>query len=196
MNQLGGWPGLSQAVRRRPVVWAGIVVAVLAVAAIIAAALSGGGGQATAAKATAKPQPGVITVDDVGHPLDAKVLTVARDILAGARARNRAALDRLLIPAAPAPLGPAALNKVLAQPGTYAQIIAVLTTTHGASQNGFTIWPGFVLAGTSGAVDAADAKALGADTGQQYPGISITIGASDTGKPYVPRLVSITHNVP
>ncbi len=196
MNQLWGWPGLSQAVRRRPVVWAGIVVAVLAVAGILAAALSGGGGQATAAKATAKQRPGVITVDDVGHPLDAKVLAVARDVLAGARARNRTALDRLLIPAAPAPLGPATLNKVLAQPGTYAQIIAVLTTTHGASQNGFTIWPGFVLAGTSGAVDAADAKALGAGAGQQYPGITITIGASDTGKPYVPRLVSITHNVP
>ena len=95
-----------------------------------------------------------------------------------------------------AALGAAALNKVLAQSGTYAQVITLLTRTHGASENGFTIWPGFLLAGTSGTLDAADAKALGVASGQSYSGITITIGASATENPYVPKIVSITHNVP
>jgi hypothetical protein len=200
MNQQGGRPSLGQALRRRPVVWAGFVVVILVVVIVIAAALSGGGGggggRASAAKATAKPEPGAITVDDVGHPLNAKVIAVERDVLADARAHNRIALDRLLNPAAPASLGAAALNKVLAQSGTYTQIITLLTKTHGASQDGFTIWPGFLMAGTSGPLDAADARTLGVTSGQQYSGITVTIGASDTGNPYVPTLVSITHNVP
>jgi hypothetical protein len=195
MNQQGGWPSVVQAVRRRPVVWAGIAVVILA--AVIALAVSGGGGgQAPAAKAAAKPQPAAIALDDVGHPLNAKVVAVERAVLADAGAHNRVALDRLLNPAAPAALGAAALNKVLAQSGAYAQIITLLTRTHGASQNGFTIWPGFLLAGTSGTLDAADAKALGVTDGQSYSGITITIGASATENPYVPKLVSITHNVP
>jgi hypothetical protein len=195
MDLQGGLLRLAQAVRRRPAVWAGIAVVILVVV-VIAAASSGGGGGAAAAKAAAKPEPGVITVDDVGHPLNAKVVAVERDVLADARAHNRAALDRLLNPAAPAPLGAAALNKVLAQSGTYTQIITLLTRTHGASQNGFTIWPGFLLAGTSGTLDAADAKTLGVTDGQSYSGITVTIGATDTENPFVPKLVSITHNVP
>jgi hypothetical protein len=185
---------LAQAVRRRPAVAVGVVVVVLA--AVIAIVVSGGGGQAPAVKAAAKPEPGAIAVDDVGHPLNTKVVAVEREVLADARARNRAALDRLLNPAAPAALGPAALNKVLAQSGTYAQVITLLTRTHGASENGFTIWPGFLLAGTSGTLDAADAKVLGVASGQSYSGITITIGASATENPYVPKIVSITHNVP
>ena len=197
MDLQAGQLRLTQSVRRRPAVWAGVVVVVLV--AVIAAALSSGGGsgnRAAAAKAAAKPEPGVIAVDDTGHPLNAKVVAVERDVLAAARARNRTALDRLLNPAAPAALGAGALNKVLAQSGTWAQIITVLTRTHGASENGFTIWPGFLLAGTTGPVNAADATTLGVTSGQQYSGITITIGAADTGNPYVPRLVSITHNVP
>jgi hypothetical protein len=197
MDLQAGQLRLAQSVRRRPAVWAGVVVVVLV--AVIAAALSSGGGsgnRAAAAKAAAKPEPGAVAVDDAGHPLNAKVVAVERDVLADARAHNRAALDRLLNPAAPAALGAGALNKVLAQSGTYAQIITVLTRTHGASENGFTIWPGFLLAGTSGTVNAADATTLGVTSGQQYSGITITIGAADTGNPYVPRLVSITHNVP
>jgi hypothetical protein len=185
---------LAQAVRRRPAVAVGVVVVVLA--AVIAIVVSGGGGQAPAVKAAAKPEPGAIAVDDVGHPLNTKVVAVEREVLADARARNRAALDRLLNPAAPAALGPAALNKVLAQSGTYAQVITLLTRTHGASENGFTIWPGFLLAGTSGTLDAADAKVLGVASGQSYSGITITIGASATENQYVPKIVSITHNVP
>jgi hypothetical protein len=197
MDLQGGQLRLAQSVRRRPAVWAGIGVVVLV--AVIAAVLSGGGSSGTpasAAKASAKPEPGVISADDVGHPLNAKVVAVERDVLADARAHNQTALDRLLNPAAPASLGAAALNKVLAQSGTYTQIITLLTRTHGASQDGFTIWPGFLMAGTSGALDAADAKTLGVTSGQRYSGITITIGASDTGNPYVPKLVSITHNVP
>jgi hypothetical protein len=201
MDQQWGRPGhyppgsrLAQAVRRRPAVAVGVVVVVLA--AVIAIVVSGGGGQAPAVKAAAKPEPGAIAVDDVGHPLNTKVVAVEREVLADARARNRAALDRLLNPAAPAALGPAALNKVLAQSGTYAQVITLLTRTHGASENGFTIWPGFLLAGTSGTLDAADAKVLGVASGQSYSGITITIGASATENPYVPKIVSITHNVP
>ena len=200
MDLQAGQLRLAQSVRRRPAVWAGVVVVVL-VAVIAAALSSGGSGNRAAAakataKATAKPEPGVIAVDDTGHPLNAKVVAVERDVLAAARARNRTALDRLLNPAAPAALGAGALNKVLAQSGTWAQIITVLTRTHGASENGFTIWPGFLLAGTSGTLNAADATTLGVTSGQQYSGITITIGAADTGNPYVPRLVSITHNVP
>jgi hypothetical protein len=196
MDLQGGQLRLAQAVRRRPAVWAGIAVVALVVVVVIAAALSGGGGRAAAARAAAKPEPGAITADDVGHPLNAKVVAVERDVLADARAHNRTALDRLLNPAAPAPLGAAALNKVLAQPGTYTQIITLLTRSHGASQNGFTIWPGFLLAGTSGTLDAADAKVFGVTDGQSYSGITVTIGASDTENPDVPKLVSITHNVP
>jgi hypothetical protein len=201
MDQQWGRPGhyppgsrLAQAVRRRPAVAVGVVVVVLA--AVIAIVVSGGGGQAPAVKAAAKPEPGAIAVDDVGHPLNTKVVAVEREVLADARARNRAALDRLLNPAAPAALGAAALNKVLAQSGTYAQVITLLTRTHGASENGFTIWPGFLLAGTSGTLDAADAKVLGVASGQSYSGITITIGASATENQYVPKIVSITHNVP
>src|ERR1700744_1517072 len=202
MDQQWGRPGpyppasrLAQAVRRRPAGAVGVVVVVLA--AVLGIALSsGGGGQAPAVKAAAKPEPGAIAVDDVGHPLNTKVVAVEREGLADARARNRAALDRLLTPAAPAALGAAALNKVLAQSGTYAQVITLLTRTHGASENGFTIWPGFLLAGTSGTLNAADAKALGVASGQSYSGITITIGASATENPYVPKIVSITHNVP
>jgi len=199
MDLQAGQLRLAQSVRRRPAVWAGVAVVVLV--AVIAAALSSSGGsgsgnRAAAAKAAAKPEPGAVAVDDVGHPLNAKVVAVERDVLAAARARNRTALDRLLNPAAPAALGAGALNKVLAQSGTWAQIITVLTRTHGASENGFTIWPGFLLAGTTGPVNAADATTLGVTSGQQYSGITITIGAADTGNPYVPRLVSITHNVP
>jgi hypothetical protein len=202
MDQQWGRPGhyppssrLAQAVRRRPMVAVGVVAVILA-AVIALVVSSGGGGQAPAAKAAAKPEPGAIAVDDVGHPLNVKVVAVEKDVLADARAHNRAALDRLLNPAAPAALGATALNKVLAQSGTYTQIITLLTRTHGASQNGFTIWPGFLLAGTGGTLDAADAKALGVASGQSYSGITITIGASATENPYVPKIVSITHNVP
>jgi hypothetical protein len=193
MDVQGEWLRLVQAVRRRPAVWAGSAVVILVVVIVIAVT-AGGGGQAPAA--AAKPEPPAITVDNVGHPLNAKVVAVERAVLADARAHNRAALDRLLSPGAPASLGAAALNKVLAQSGTYAQVVTLLTRTHGASQNGFTIWPGFFLAGTSGAVNTADAKVLGVASGQQYKGITLIIGASETGNSYVPKLVSITRNVP
>lgn len=196
MDLQGGQLRLAQSVRQRPAVWAGLGVVILV--AVIAAVLSGGsgGGSASAAKLAAKPQPPAIAVDDVGHPLNTEVVAVEKDVLAEARAHRRTALDRLLNPAAPAALGPAALNKVLAQSGTYTQVITLLTRTHGASENGFTIWPGFLLSGTTGALDAADAKTLGVASGSSYSGITITIGAADTGNPYVPKLVSITHNVP
>ncbi|MBV9795956.1 MAG: hypothetical protein JO016_18675 [Actinobacteria bacterium] len=195
MDEQGGWQRLVQAVRRRPAVWAGSAAIILVVVIVIAVS-AGGGGPAPAAKASAKPEPGAITVDDVGHALNAKVVAVERAVLADARARNRTALDRLLSPDAPASLGAAALDQVLAQSGTYTQIITLLTRTHGASQNGFTIWPGFFLAGTGRPADAADARVLGVASGQPYAGVTLIIGASATGNPYVPKLVSITRNVP
>ena len=60
---------------------------------------------------------------------------------------------------------------------------------HGASQDGSTEWPGFLLAGPNAGLDAADAKVLGVTSSQDYKGISISMGDSYTANPYVPRLV-------
>jgi serine/threonine-protein kinase len=140
---------------------------------------------ASARPTTPAPQPGLTTVDDAGRPLDPRILPLAREVLTDARNHDAAALDRLLDPTSSV----SAVNKVLAQPGAYQEIITLLTRTHGAQQDGSTEWPGFLLAGTSGGLDAADAKVLGVTSIQDYKGIRIGIGDGYTAKPYVPRLV-------
>jgi RNA polymerase sigma factor (sigma-70 family) len=188
---------LGRTIRRRPAVSALIVVAALVAVGAAALVSSSGAaathtGAATAASgAAAAPGagPGVLTVDVAGAPLNPQVLAIATEVLTAARARDSAALDRLLAP--PDSVTAAALNKVLAQPGVYAQIITLLTKTHAVPQSGITGWPGFLLAGTSIPLGAADAKALGVTSAQDYKGIFINIGAAFNEKPFVPKLISI-----
>jgi len=196
---------LRRTIRRRPAASALIIVAALAAAGTGAAALasSGGGAAATQTDVAAAASssgaaathtapgtgPGVFTVDVTGAPLNPQVLAIAREVLTAARAHDSAALDRLLDPTGPTTV--LALNKLLAQPGVYAQIITLLTKTHGVPQDGFTGWPGFLLAGTGSPRGAADAKALGLTSSQIYKGIVINIGAPYTENPYVPKLYSI-----
>jgi RNA polymerase sigma factor (sigma-70 family) len=192
---------LRHTIRRWPAVSALIVVAALV--GVGAAALFGSSGAAathagavtSASGGAAAPGsgPGVFTVDVTGAPLNSQVLAIARDVLAAARAHDSAALDRLLYPAGQTAAG---LNKVLAQPGVYAQIITLLTKTHGVPQDGITGWPGFLLAGTSIPLGASDAKALGVTSAQDYKGIVVNIGASYLEKPYTPKLMSIVQNSP
>jgi hypothetical protein len=153
----------------------------------VATAASSGGAAAPG------PGPGVFTVDVTGAPLNPQVLAIAGEVLTAARAHDSAALDRLLSPAG---ITAADLNKILAQPGVYAQIITVLTKTHGVSQSGITGWPGFLLAGTNIPLGAADAKALGVTSAQDYKGIFINIGAAFNEKPFVPKLMSIVQESP
>jgi WD40 repeat protein len=163
---------------------------------------AGGVEPAVSASASAIPTPtpsapsappasgaGVITVDVVGGPVAPKILAVARQVLAAARAHDSAALDKLL--GGNGSQTAVALNKVLAQPGVYAQIVTLLTRTHTAGQDGFTIWPGFLLAGGSAPLAVADLQVLGVASPQAYKGITISIGASYTERPNVPMLVSI-----
>ena len=193
--------GLRRTIRRRPAVSALIVVAAL-VAVGAAALLSSSKAATHADVATAAssggaaapgPGPGVFTVDVTGAPLNPQVLAIAGEVLTAARAHDSAALDRLLSPAG---ITAADLNKILAQPGVYAQIITVLTKTHGVSQSGITGWPGFLLAGTNIPLGAADAKALGVTSAQDYKGIFINIGAAFNEKPFVPKLMSIVQESP
>jgi RNA polymerase sigma factor (sigma-70 family) len=203
-----GTARLSRALRRRPALSVLAAVVVLAAAGGSAAALASGGGAPPAgsgavaaaahgsgsASATpvAAPAPGVITVDVEGTPLPPQVLAIARQVLAAARAHDSAALDQLL--GGNGSQTPAALNKVLAQPGVYAQIVTLLTKTHEVSQDGFQGWPSFLLAGTSFPRAVADLNALGVASPQAYKGIVVNIGAPYTEKPYVPRLYSIVQS--
>jgi hypothetical protein len=118
------------------------------------------------------------------EPLDPRIFPIARETLTAACNHDAATIDKLLDPTDSV----SAVNKVLAQPGAYQRIIALLTKTHGAGQDGYPIWPGFQLAGTGDPVDEADAKLLGATSAQDYKGIYITIGDSYTANPYIPRL--------
>jgi RNA polymerase sigma-70 factor (ECF subfamily) len=194
---------LRRTLRRRPAVSALIALVVLAAVGGGAAALASGGGAthsgvAVAATSSGGPgatqtapgaAPGVNTVDVTGAPLAAPVLAIAREVLTAARVHDSATLDRLLYPGGPTTA--AALNKLLAQPGIYAQIITLLTETHGVPQDGFTGWPGFLLAGTSLPLAVADLKALGVTSPQAYKGIVINIGAPYDVKPYIPKIYSI-----
>lgn len=147
---------------------------------------------ATSSASATSPAPGVTTVDVQGTPLTPQVLAIARQVLAAARAHDSAALDQLL--GGNGSQTPAALNKVLAQPGVYAQIVTLLTKTHATGQDGFQGWPSFLLAGTSFPRAVADLKALGVASPQAYKGIVVNIGAPYTEKPYVPRLYSIVQS--
>jgi hypothetical protein len=151
---------------------------------------------APTASAPPRRQPGVITVDDTGAALNAQILAIASQVLDAARNHDPAAIGRLLDPADPTSAKVVALNKLLARPGAYQQIITLLTMTHGVSQDGFTGWPGFLLAGTSSPLDAADAKVLGVTTPPAYQGITITIGDSYAANPYIPKLTQIIQNTP
>jgi len=148
----------------------------------------------TGAAAVPRPQPGVISTDDRGAPLNAQILAVATKVLGDARDHDRSALDRLLDPSDVTSAKVVALNKLLAQPGAYQQIVTLLSKTHGASQDGFTAWPGFLLAGTNAGLDAADAKVLGVTSPQDYKGITLSIGDAYDAKPYIPMLSSIVQN--
>jgi hypothetical protein len=148
---------------------------------------------APATPTTATAGPGAIAVDISGAPFSADVLAIVRQVLQDARTHDSAALDRLLDPADPSSARALALNKLLAQPGSYAQIITLLTKTHGVSQDGYIVWPSFLLAGTYG-VGGADARALGVTSGQDYKGIIISVGAPYTERPYVPVLTSIVRS--
>ena len=187
---------LRRTVRQRQAVSAAIGVVALAAAGIGGAALASGGNGVATAHAAASPGPGVITVDDEGAPLNAQVLAIAREVLTDARHHDSAALDGLLDPTAPTTVTVAAQNEVLAQPGAYAQIITLLTKTHGVQQDGFTGWPGFLLAGTNGPLNAADAKTLGVTNAAGYRGITLEIGAGYAEQPYVPKFVGIRQAAP
>jgi hypothetical protein len=156
-----------------------------------AAAAAGGSAGATQAAA---PVPSVYAVDVSGAPLTAPVLAIERQVISAASAHDSAALDQLLDPTGPETA--AALNKVLAEPGVYGQIVSLLSKTHGVPQDGFTGWPGFLLAGGNLPLAAADLKALGAASPQEYKGIGINIGASyQYGQPLPPpKLYSIVLN--
>jgi RNA polymerase sigma factor (sigma-70 family) len=194
-----------RALRSRPAALTAITVIALAVAGITVATLTGSGGgtgghdgsssDGSGSRAGTHLPPGlgsgVITINDSGAPLNPKILAIAREVLTDARAHNGAALDRLLDPTDLTSAKVTALNKLLAQPGTYQQIITLLTKTHAAVQDGFGTWPGFLLAGTVGPLDAADAKVLGVTKAQDYKGININIGDAYDAKPYVPKLASI-----
>jgi RNA polymerase sigma factor (sigma-70 family) len=203
-----GGTRLRRTLRRRPAVSAFVAVIALAAVGGIAAALASSGGGAPAAhagvaaaatsgggasgKTTAPgPLPGVITVDVTGSPLNPQVLAVAREVLTDARNHDGAALDRLLDPTTANSAQVVALNKLLAQPGVYQQIITLLTKTHGVPQDGFTGWPGFLLGSNGLPLAAADAEVLGVTNPQDYKGITVTIGDSYDAKPYVPKLSSI-----
>jgi hypothetical protein len=175
------------------------VVVLAAAGGGTAAALTGsggsGGGVATT-KAAASSGPGVTTVDIEGAAVNAKVLAVAREVLADARAHDSGALDQLLATGSSSSESVAALNNALAQPGTYGQIITLLTKTHSVSQSADTEWPGFLLAGTSIGFGAADAKTLGVTSAQQYTGITVAIGGVLFQTPFTPKLTSIADNAP
>jgi tRNA A-37 threonylcarbamoyl transferase component Bud32 len=141
---------------------------------------------APSARATT-PAPSCGTVLSADVDPDPRVVAIARETLTAACNHDATAIDKLLGPTNSVP----AVNKILAQPGAYQQIITLLTKTHGANQDGYTIWPGFTLAGTGDPVDAADARALGVTSDQEYidrKGITVGIGDSYTAKPYIPTL--------
>ena len=167
------------------------VVAALAATSHHSPPPSGTPSPGTITAAAPGPQPGVITVDDDGMPLNAKVLAVAAEVLTDARNHDSAALDRLLDPTDPTSAQVIALNNLLARPGVYQQIITLLTKTHSSEQSGVNGWPGFGL-GINTPLDAADAKTLGVTSAQDYKGITINIGDAFNASPYAPRLMSIS----
>lgn len=191
----------GRALRRRPALAVVGAVVVLAAAGGTVAALASSGGSpqtgsgavaaAASGAASAGPAaaaPGIFTVDVEGAPVNPQVLTIARQVLAAARAHDSAALDKLLNSNGQTP---AALNQSLARPGVYAQIVTVLTKTHSVSQSGITGWPGFLISGTGFPLAAADARALGVANPQDYKGIDINIGAAFNETPFIPKLMSI-----
>lgn len=154
------------------------------------------GGGASGTPAAPGPGPGVITVNVDGGPLPAQILAIAREVLTDARNHDSAALDRLPDPTDPNSAQVVALNKLLAQPVLYQQIVTLLTKTHGAARTAFTGRPGFLLAGTGNPLTADDAKTLGVTGAQDYKGITISLGDAYDAKPYVPKLASIAQYGP
>jgi len=180
-----------------------ITAAAIAVSAAVAGTVVGVGALAstkhpapapTAVAASATPSarptssapiPSLLGLDVTGGPLDPRIVPVARATLTAAFNHDAAAIDKLLGPTASA----SAVNKILAQPGAYQQIITLLTKTHGVSQDGYTAWPSFLLAGLTDQLAAADAKVLGVTSAAGFKGrITVGIGDSYLAKPYVPRL--------
>jgi len=141
----------------------------------------------SAKPATTPPSCGTVLSADGGSG-DPRIAAIARETLTAACEHDAAAIDRLLGPTGSVP----AVNKILARPGAYQQIITILARTHGVSQDGYSIWPGFTFTGTTGdPAGAADAKALGVTSTQEYTdhkGIIISIGDAYTAKPYIPAL--------
>jgi len=137
---------------------------------------------------TTAPSCGTVLDGNVER-LDPRIVPIAREILTAACNHDAAAIDKLLGPTQSAP----AANKILAQPGAYQQVITLLTKTHGAGQDGYTIWPGFILAGTGAPPWSEDAKVLGVTSSQDYRGVTVQIGDSYTANPYVPTLIIGTY---
>ena len=174
---------------------------VAAGAGISADILTSGG--AAASHSSHGSQPDVFTVDDRNQPLNAGTLKVENEVLADARHHDRAALGRLIDATNPNDPKVIAQNQVLDQPGAYAQIVTLLTKTHGAAQDAQIMWPGFLLAGTGSPLDAADARSLGVTStpngDANYKGISVNIQVeaySQSGYQLSPKLDGIFQTNP
>lgn len=99
-------------------------------------------------------------------------LSIEDLVLADARNHDVAALNALYKTANQADL--AAQDAVLAQPGAFDQIIAVLTKTHPAQTDGYS-WPGFLLSAGAGKTDQADEQVFGISKYSDYRGVEVII---------------------
>jgi hypothetical protein len=122
--------------------------------------------------------PGIYLVDDSGTALPGPARSIAERILAAARAHDAGDIDALMKDATPASIH--AQNVILAEPGVYAQVVKVLTETHGAPTDGET-WPGFTMAAGHGTFDAQDERAMGVPSYSAYRGVRILVSESFPG---------------
>jgi RNA polymerase sigma factor (sigma-70 family) len=135
------------------------------------------------------PGPGVITTDFQGVRLSPQYLAIAGQVLVAARAHDSAAMGKLL--AGNGSQTAAALDKVLAEPGAYEQIVTLLTKTHAVGSDGYEGWPSFELAETSYPRVRADLEVLGVASPGAYTGLTISIGDQYSAKPSVLKLEGI-----
>ena len=120
----------------------------------------------------------VYSVDDTGLHLNGALVNLAKRTLDAAKDHSVVGIDAVT--------GNTSLNKILAEPGVFAEIVKVLADTHGGSENCEYLWPGFLTLAfhNETQLDVDDAKALGVTNVADYHGVRVVIG--DCGMPTVP----------
>jgi len=125
-------------------------------------------------------QLGILAVDNNGVTLGAPARRIAGEVLSDARSHNVAALAALLRAGGATVFLVRQQNQLLARPGTFQQIIGVLTKTHPTPLDGET-WPGFTLTQGASRFDPSDERAMGITTATAYGGIRVLVGFSTPG---------------